>query len=165
MLQLHLSYQQFYCLLRCDLYKRFYGSLHFPYDIFQWILLNERFCIFMLKLVPESPVDNASIMIQVLVWCQASDKPLPEPMMTLFTDAYMCFYVSVCKLIVVQSCHNTMLRFPPKYSAHRCAMECLFGIPNMILNQCNEIDLEFRLVYGYTCRNLLEENACLKDLS
>ena len=26
MLQLHLSYQQFYCLLRCDLYKRFYGS-------------------------------------------------------------------------------------------------------------------------------------------
>ena len=27
MLQQHLSYQQFYCLLRCDLYKRFYGSL------------------------------------------------------------------------------------------------------------------------------------------
>ena len=26
MLQLHLSYQQFYCLLRCDLYERFYGS-------------------------------------------------------------------------------------------------------------------------------------------
>ena len=26
MLQLHLSYQQFYCLLRCDLYKRFYGT-------------------------------------------------------------------------------------------------------------------------------------------
>ena len=26
MLQLHLSYQQFCCLLRCDLYKRFYGS-------------------------------------------------------------------------------------------------------------------------------------------
>ena len=25
MLQLHLSYQQFYCLLRCDLYERFYG--------------------------------------------------------------------------------------------------------------------------------------------
>ena len=26
MLQIHLSYQQFNCLLRCDLYKRFYGS-------------------------------------------------------------------------------------------------------------------------------------------
>ena len=26
MLQLHLSYQQFYCLLRCDLYWRFYGN-------------------------------------------------------------------------------------------------------------------------------------------
>ena len=25
MLQLHLSYQLFYCLLRCDLYERFYG--------------------------------------------------------------------------------------------------------------------------------------------
>ena len=26
MLQLHLSYQQFYCLLRCDFYSRFYGN-------------------------------------------------------------------------------------------------------------------------------------------
>ena len=26
MLQLHLSYQQFHCLLRCDLYERFYGT-------------------------------------------------------------------------------------------------------------------------------------------
>ena len=26
MLQLHMSYQQFNCLLRCDLHKRFYGS-------------------------------------------------------------------------------------------------------------------------------------------
>ena len=25
MLQLHLSYQQFYCILRCDLYEMFYG--------------------------------------------------------------------------------------------------------------------------------------------
>ena len=31
MLQLHLSYQQFNCLLRCDLYKRFYGM---PYIAF-----------------------------------------------------------------------------------------------------------------------------------
>ena len=28
-LQLHLSYQQFYCLLRCDLYLRFYGRTLF----------------------------------------------------------------------------------------------------------------------------------------
>ena len=27
MLQLHLSYQQFYCLVRCDLYERFYGNI------------------------------------------------------------------------------------------------------------------------------------------
>ena len=31
MLQLHLSYQQFYCLRRCDLYQRFYGNSN-PHD-------------------------------------------------------------------------------------------------------------------------------------
>ena len=33
MLQLHLSYQQSYCLLRCDLYYRFYGRL------IRWLLI------------------------------------------------------------------------------------------------------------------------------
>ena len=33
--------------------------------------------------------DDESSSVQVMVWHQAGDKPLPEPMMTQFTDAYM----------------------------------------------------------------------------
>ena len=42
-----------------------------------------------LKYVPRSPIDNKSALVQVMAWCQTGDKPLPEPMMTQFIDAYM----------------------------------------------------------------------------
>ena len=42
-----------------------------------------------LKLVPKSPIDNKPALVQVMAWRRAGDKPLPEPMMTQLTDAYM----------------------------------------------------------------------------
>ena len=39
-----------------------------------------------------------------MVWHQKGDKPLPEPMMTQFTDAYMRHETSV-----LQSTNNTMM--------------------------------------------------------
>ena len=42
-----------------------------------------------LKFVPRSPIDNKPALVQVMAWRQTGDKPLPEPMLTLFTDAYM----------------------------------------------------------------------------
>ena len=41
------------------------------------------------KFVPRSPIDNKPAMVQVMAWRQTDDKPLPEPMLTQFTDAYM----------------------------------------------------------------------------
>ena len=41
MLQLHLSYQQFYCLLRRDLYYRFYGNFN---CLRQWDMLSRVKC-------------------------------------------------------------------------------------------------------------------------
>ena len=44
------------------------------------------FILISLKLVPESPIDNTS-MIQVMAWRRGtSDKPLPEPIMNNFCD-------------------------------------------------------------------------------
>ena len=34
-------------------------------------------------------IDNKSALAQVMAWCQTGVKPLPEPMLTQFTDAYM----------------------------------------------------------------------------
>ena len=42
-----------------------------------------------LKLVPRGPIDNKPSLVQVMVWRRTGDKPLPEPMMVQFTDAYM----------------------------------------------------------------------------
>ena len=61
-------------------------------DIFKCIFLNENDKIpvwISLKLVHRSPIDNKSALVRVMAWRRIGDKPLPEPMMTQFTDAYM----------------------------------------------------------------------------
>ena len=61
-------------------------------DIFNCILLNENDRIpiqISLKYVPRTPVDNMPVVVQVMAWRWTGDKPLPEPMMTRFIDAYM----------------------------------------------------------------------------
>ena len=61
-------------------------------DIFKCIFLfeNDRIPIpISLKIVPKSPIDNKTALVQVMTWCQTGAKPLPEPMMTQLTDAYM----------------------------------------------------------------------------
>ena len=42
-----------------------------------------------LKFVPKGLIDKMFALIQVMAWRLTGDKPLPEPMMTQFTDAYM----------------------------------------------------------------------------
>ena len=61
-------------------------------NIFKCIFLNEKDKIpiqISLKLVPRGPIDNKPALVHVMVWRRTGDKPLPEPMMTQFTDAYM----------------------------------------------------------------------------
>ena len=61
-------------------------------DIFNCIFLNENDKIpiqISLKLVPGSPIDDKPALVQVMAWRRTGDKPLSEPMMTQFTDAYM----------------------------------------------------------------------------
>ena len=42
-----------------------------------------------LRFVPKGPIDNKPALVQVLTWYRTGDKPLPEPMLTQFTDVYM----------------------------------------------------------------------------
>ena len=61
-------------------------------NIFKCIFLNENDKIpfqISLKLVPRIPIDNKPALCQVMAWHRIGDKPLPETMMTQFTDAYM----------------------------------------------------------------------------
>ena len=61
-------------------------------DIFKCIILNENDIIpiqISLKFVPRSPIDNKPALPQVMARRRIGDKPLPEPMMVQFIDAYM----------------------------------------------------------------------------
>ena len=61
-------------------------------DIFNCIFLNENDRIpiqISLKFVPRSPIDNKPALVQIMAWRCVGDKPLSEPMLTQFTDAYM----------------------------------------------------------------------------
>ena len=65
---------------------------HFAADTFKCIFMNENPCILIqisLKFVPKGPIDNIPALVQVMAWRRTGDKPLPEAMLTRFTDAYM----------------------------------------------------------------------------
>ena len=51
-------------------------------DIFKCIFMNEKFRI--------SLVDNKAALVQVMAWRRTGAKPLPEPILTQLTDAYIC---------------------------------------------------------------------------
>ena len=58
----------------------------------KYIFLNEHDRILIqisLKFVPKSPIDNKPVLVQVMARCQTNNKPLPEPVLTQFTDAYV----------------------------------------------------------------------------
>ena len=61
-------------------------------DIFKCIFFNKNVRISIqisLKFVPKGSIDNKSALVQVMAWRRTGDKPLPEAMMTQFTNAYM----------------------------------------------------------------------------
>ena len=54
-------------------------------DMFKCIFLNENICIsnkISLKYVLWVFIDNRSVLVQKMAWCQPGDKPLSEPMLT-----------------------------------------------------------------------------------
>ena len=74
---------------------------HLPLDKMATILANDNFkCIvwnendwipigIALQFVPRGPIDNNPALVQVMAWRRTGDKPLPELLLTQFSDAYM----------------------------------------------------------------------------
>ena len=56
---------------------------------------------------PLSPIDNIPALVQVMAWRRTDAKPLPEPMLAQFTDAYMQHQggdeLTLCILCAIQS--------------------------------------------------------------
>ena len=65
---------------------------HLADEIIKWIVVNENGYIVItiaLKFVPRGPVDIKKALLQVIAWRRTDDKPLPELLLTQFTEAYI----------------------------------------------------------------------------
>ena len=74
---------------------------HLTLDKMAAIMTDDNFkCIFLyendripigisLTFVSRSAIDNKPALVQVMAWHRTGHKPLPEPMLTQFADAYM----------------------------------------------------------------------------
>ena len=58
-------------------------------DIFKSIFNESVPITVSLKFVPKGPIDYNSALVQVVAWHRTGEKPLPESMLTQFTDAYI----------------------------------------------------------------------------
>ena len=75
-----------------------HNGRHFQDDIFECIFLNESVRISIkisLKVVSNGAINNISALVQIMAWRRSGDKPLSEPMMAWFTDAYMRHSASI----------------------------------------------------------------------
>ena len=64
----------------------------FADDMFNCIFLNENIWIsneISLRYVPWGLINNMPVLVPIMAWRRPGDKPLSEPMLTQFTDAYM----------------------------------------------------------------------------
>ena len=68
---------------------------HFTDDIFKCIFVNAFFCISILislKFAPTGPINNKSVLVQVMAWRRSGTKPWPESMFTnQSTPKYILF--------------------------------------------------------------------------
>ena len=74
-------------------------------DNFKCIFLNENDRIpikISLKFIPRNPIDYKSALDQVMAWHRRGDKPLPESVLTQFTDAYMRHWGEISYLEIRQ---------------------------------------------------------------
>ena len=71
---------------------------HFADDIFRSIFLNEKLCIMIKMWLKFVPINNNPVMVWIMAWRRAGDKPLSETMLIRFTGAYMQHLGEISKL-------------------------------------------------------------------
>ena len=101
--------------------KNFIGGMHFRTfgqnvrrfadDIFKCIFVNEKFCILnkiSLTFVSSGLIHNNPALVQIMAWRRIGDKPLSEPILPQFIEAYLRHQVGdelICHVVVVMDTH------------------------------------------------------------
>ena len=72
------------------------NGCHFADDILKYIFFNESMWIsikILLKFVPGGSIKHIPALLYMLAWRRTGGKPLSEPVMVYFDDAYMGHFV------------------------------------------------------------------------
>ena len=88
---LHLNHLKHHSTQICDHSNT--NGRHFPEDTLKWVFVTEIVWISIktsLKFVPGGLINNIPTLVQIMAWHRIGNKPLSEPMMTSFTDVYIC---------------------------------------------------------------------------
>ena len=67
---------------------------HIQMHFLEWKFLNK--IKIALKFVHKGPINNIPVLVQIMAWCWPGDKPLFEPMIELFAEAYVHHSASIC---------------------------------------------------------------------
>ena len=84
---LNVSFKILKLTQNCDISQALFSTVFTWLTIFSVHLNCTETC-------PCSTIDNTSALLQVLVWRQAGGRPLPDLMLTQFSDAYICHFVT-----------------------------------------------------------------------
>ena len=60
------------------------------WNAFSWMKIFAFFILILLKSVPKGPINSIPALVRIMDWHQPGNKPLAEPLLAYFTDAYMC---------------------------------------------------------------------------
>ena len=95
---------------------------HFGRRHFQMHFANENVLISIrisLKFFPEVSIYHKPALVQIMAWCLTCDKPLFEPMMAYFTDAYMLQMASMSQITSVSAYNPVSVSRRERRSAYR----------------------------------------------
>ena len=95
-------------------------------DAFSWMKNVVFWYKTSLKFVPKGPVDNNPALVQMMAWRQIGDKPLSEPMLTRFTDAYMWHWGQMSKLTNF-GCWWPVALAPRRHQQTNCWFQCVMS--------------------------------------
>ena len=102
--------------------------------MFQCIFLIENFLILneiSLKYIPYGLVDNMAALVQIMAWRRTGDRPLSEPMLVCFIDAYIRHSTSMSQSAVTS--HNcSVFRWT-------CVAQFLYDLGNKLPSEVSKL--------------------------
>ena len=122
--------------------------------MFQCIFLIENFLILneiSLKYVPYGPVDNMAALVQIMAWRRTGDRPLSEPMLVCFIDAYMRHSTSMSQsAVTLHNCSVYRWTCVAQFLYEFLVTNCHLKFLNIMWPVLNFFTMRYKVLFWYS---------------